>query len=66
MGNLYKDNIIDVYNKMKSEAKTNKCQACWYNCRGELESLYNVYGLFRSLPTYFFDRGKVPQKMPVW
>jgi MoaA/NifB/PqqE/SkfB family radical SAM enzyme len=66
IGNLYEDNILDVYNKMKSEAKTNKCQDCWYNCRGELESLYNAYGLFRSLPTYLFDRGKVPQKMPVW
>jgi MoaA/NifB/PqqE/SkfB family radical SAM enzyme len=64
MGNLYRDNILDVYNKMKLESRQNKCQACWYNCRGELESLYNVYGLFRSLPTYVFDRGRIPETKP--
>ncbi len=66
VGNLYEDNIISIYKKMRLESKENKCKACWYNCRGEVENLYNAYGLFRSLPTYLFDRGKVPEKMPVW
>ncbi|MFA5864123.1 MAG: radical SAM protein [Phycisphaerae bacterium] len=66
VGNLYRDNILELYRRMRTEAKVNKCKVCWYNCRGELESLYNPYGLFRSLPTYFFDRGKVPEKAPVW
>ena len=66
VGNLYRDNIFDLYRRMRGEAKVNKCQACWYNCRGELESLYHPYGLFRSLPTYLFDRGRVPETAPVW
>ncbi|NLE29720.1 MAG: radical SAM protein [Phycisphaerae bacterium] len=66
VGNLYEDNIVLLYRKMREEAKGNTCKSCWYNCRGELESLYHPYGLFRSLPTYFFDRGQVPEEMPVW
>ncbi len=66
VGNLYQDNIFDIYKKMRNEARANTCKACWYNCRGEVENLYHPYGLFRSLPTYLFDRGKVPEKVPVW
>jgi len=66
VGNLYKDNIFEIYKRMRDEAKTNQCKACWYNCRGEVESLYDPYGLFRSLPTYLFDRGRVPKKVPLW
>ncbi len=59
-GNLYSDDIIEIFARMKQASKRNKCQACWYNCRGEVESLYNLYGLIRSLPTYLFDTGTAP------
>lgn len=60
VGNLYKDNIIEIFKWMREESRVNKCKKCWYNCRGEVESLYNPYGLIRSLPTYFFDTGRAP------
>ncbi len=66
VGNLYKDNIFEIYRRMREESRVNTCKACWYNCRGEVESLYDPYGLFRSLPTYLFDRGRAPKKVPVW
>ena len=59
-GNIYKDNIIEIFARMRESARVNKCKACWYNCRGEVESLYNPYGLIRSLPTYLFDTGVAP------
>lgn len=66
VGNLYRENIFEIYRRMRQESKENNCRACWYNCRGEVENLYHPYGLFRSLPTYLFDRGRVPEKVPVW
>jgi len=51
---------------MRQASRVNRCRCCWYNCRGEVESLYQPYGLFRSLPTYLFDRGRAPEKSPVW
>jgi len=61
VGNIYNDNIIEIFTRMRKSAKTNTCKACWYNCRGEVESLYNPYGLLRSLPTYLFDTGYAPR-----
>ncbi len=66
VGNLYKDDIIALFQRMRPVHKTNRCRQCWYNCRGEVESIYRPYGLFRSLPTYVFDRGRAPQKAPIW
>ena len=59
-GNIYRDNIIDIFSRMRKASDNNRCQICWYNCRGEVESLYNPYGLLRSLPTYLFDTGIAP------
>jgi len=64
VGNLYKNDIISMMQRMQAISKTNRCQRCWYNCRGEVESLYRPYGLLRSLPTYLFDRGRAPHQAP--
>jgi len=66
VGNLYRDDILAVLRKMRRICESNTCRSCWYNCRGEVESLYKPYGLFRSLPTFLFDRGKSPEKPPIW
>ncbi len=62
VGNLYQDNIITIINKLRQDSAANRCQKCWYNCRGEVESLYHISGLIKSLPTLFFDRGRPGQK----
>ena len=66
VANLHRDNITDIRRQLAAAARSNTCSDCWYNCRGEVESLYRPYGLFRNLPTYFFDRGRAPEKAPVW
>jgi MoaA/NifB/PqqE/SkfB family radical SAM enzyme len=61
VANLYADDAATVHRKLRQGAKGNKCRRCWYNCRGEVESLYNFRGLMQSLPTLLFDRGKPGQ-----
>jgi MoaA/NifB/PqqE/SkfB family radical SAM enzyme len=58
VANLYRDEPVDILNLLRSASRDNACRDCWYNCRGEVESLYRPYSLVRSLPTYFFDRGR--------
>jgi MoaA/NifB/PqqE/SkfB family radical SAM enzyme len=66
VGNLYRDNIIAILDRLKAAARGNACQRCWYNCRGEVECLYNPRSLLLSLPTLFFDRGAASGKMGRW
>jgi len=56
--NLYTSNCATIKQKLNLAAKNNHCQKCWYNCRGEVETLYNPLGLLQSLPTLLFDTGK--------
>ena len=36
--------------RLRRASAGNRCQACWYNCRGEVEAIYTPGGLLRSLP----------------
>lgn len=58
VANLYRDHEVKIFNKLREAAKDNNCTQCWYNCRGEVESLYKPLPLLQSLPTLIFDRGK--------
>jgi len=58
VANLYRDDITTIGCRLKGRAQGNRCQKCWYNCRGEVESLYHAAGLVRSLPTLLFDHGR--------
>ena len=60
VGNLYRDAMRTLVERMRAEASGNRCRDCWYNCRGEVEGLYHPGGLWRSLPTLLFDRGRPP------
>lgn len=62
VGNLLSDNLTDIEKRLHRAARNNTCRQCWYNCRGEIESLYHPIGLIHSLPTLLFDRGKAPVK----
>lgn len=57
LANLYRDNMQTIVRRLREAASGNACTACWYNCRGEVESLYHIRSLVKSLPTLFFDRG---------
>ena len=57
VANLYRHDIQTIVSRLRSVAAHNHCTDCWYNCRGEVESLYSPVGLLKSLPTLLFDRG---------
>jgi len=57
VANLYRDDIRLVRDRLREASRDNRCTQCWYNCRGEVESLYRPGALMKSLPTLFFDRG---------
>ena len=60
LANLYRDSIHTICRELTAAARGNKCTGCWYNCRGEVESLYGIKSLVESLPTLLFDRGAAP------
>jgi MoaA/NifB/PqqE/SkfB family radical SAM enzyme len=48
VGNLRELEAREMLRRLSSEHDRNRCQACWYNCRGEIESLYSLRGLMGS------------------
>jgi MoaA/NifB/PqqE/SkfB family radical SAM enzyme len=57
VANLFRDSAATIHNRLRSASQSNTCVDCWYNCRGEIESLYGPRGLLKSLPTLLLDRG---------
>jgi MoaA/NifB/PqqE/SkfB family radical SAM enzyme len=58
LANLYRDPVGAILRRLRENSRGNRCTECWYNCRGEVESLYHPYSLLRSLPTLLLDRGR--------
>ena len=65
IANLYRDSAAEIVRRLRADVFPQTCRQCWYNCRGEIESLYDPWGVVRSLPTYIFDRGRPPVAAPV-
>jgi len=61
LANLYRHPIQTIVQRLRRAGSANTCTDCWYNCRGEIESLYTPYGFVKSLPTLLFDRGRPPK-----
>ena len=57
VANLYRDDVGTIRRRLRQAGRDNTCRQCWYNCRGEIEGLYDPVGLVKSLPTLLFDRG---------
>ncbi|GAG25411.1 unnamed protein product, partial [marine sediment metagenome] len=57
VGNLFRNHPTTIFRRLRGASSGNTCTDCWYNCRGEVEALYNPSGLLTSLPTLFFDTG---------
>jgi MoaA/NifB/PqqE/SkfB family radical SAM enzyme len=62
IGNLYRQAMGTLVERLKQAHRANTCTQCWYNCRGEVESLYRPAGLLASLPTLLLDRGRAPRR----
>lgn len=61
VANLFRDPASVIHQRLKTACRGNACRECWYNCRGEVENLYSPVGLYHSLPTLLFDRGRAPK-----
>jgi hypothetical protein len=53
VANIYRHGPQTIVAKLSAAAAGNRCTDCWYNCRGEVENLYDPKGLIKSLPTLF-------------
>ena len=62
VANLYRDSATRISRALKDRAKHNACRECWYNCRGEVEMLYDPVDIWRSLPQYVFNLGSPSQR----
>lgn len=51
VGLIQVDPIETILARLAERHAQTKCQTCWYNCRGEIESLYTFTGALYSLPT---------------
>jgi len=51
VGSLAQDSAQDLLTRLRERNRANRCQACWYNCRGEVEALYSLRGALHALPT---------------
>lgn len=58
VANLFQHSAREIVRRLRGDDTPRTCTACWYNCRGEVESLYNPVGVIKSLPTLLFDRGR--------
>lgn len=65
LGNMVTTPAPELVAALKRAGRENSCQRCWYNCRGEIESLASLRGLAASMPTYIFNRGR-PSLQPGW
>jgi MoaA/NifB/PqqE/SkfB family radical SAM enzyme len=61
VANLYRDSAAVIHQRLRKASRDNDCRGCWYNCRGEIESLFDPRGIVASLPTLLLDRGKAPK-----
>ena len=58
VANLFRHSAGEIVKRLNRDETCKQCTACWYNCRGEIEALYNPRGVLLSLPTLLFDRGR--------
>jgi MoaA/NifB/PqqE/SkfB family radical SAM enzyme len=50
VGNIINDPPREILKRLNRAWRENTCQECWYNCRGEIESLYEPRGFLRAMP----------------
>lgn len=66
IANLLRDSQHVIRDRLRAAARNNPCTKCWYNCRGEVESLYKPRSLLMSLPSFLHNRGPAEGKMGRW
>jgi MoaA/NifB/PqqE/SkfB family radical SAM enzyme len=52
VGSVRTDDAKVLLKRLRERYRSNTCTKCWYNCRGEVEVLYSLRGLVRTIPNY--------------
>ncbi len=50
IGNIVTDDPMRIIRRLNDSWQKNNCSGCWYNCRGEIESLFNPRGFLNAMP----------------
>ena len=50
LGNILTDPARELAARLTRAWRENRCRACWYNCRGEIEALYTPRGFLNAMP----------------
>ena len=50
LGNIVSDPAPGILSRINAAWRANTCRSCWYNCRGEIEALYNPRGFLNAMP----------------
>jgi len=53
VGSIVETPMPVLLERLRERRRANRCRACWYNCRGEVEALYSPRGLASALPLLF-------------
>ena len=57
VGNMLADDPREIARRLRRYRPRNNCRACWYNCRGEMESLYSMRGILAAMPNFWLKPG---------
>ena len=52
VGSIVETPMPILLERLRRRWRANRCRACWYNCRGEVEALYSPRGLAAALPIF--------------
>ena len=55
VGSVVDTPMPDLVRRLRGRWLENRCRDCWYNCRGEVETLYTPRGLLAALPMLFAE-----------
>ena len=58
VANLRDDPPETILANLAEAARQVTCKRCWYNCRGEIESIRSLRGLLHALPVYLTNSFK--------
>ena len=55
VGSIVETPMPVLVGRLRDRWRANRCRACWYNCRGEVEALYTLRGAASALPILLVD-----------
>lgn len=64
LGSIVSDPALEILSRLNAAWRANTCRSCWYNCRGEIEALYNPRGFLKAMPVVLSTWSHTRRKQP--